>query len=692
MTNTIPLTESSFATYLALATTASGTESFGPVPDIQAERRKEQDARLKEIRSLLFRLDSGLLLDAVSILRKPILIAALLGRVDPAQYAIINYIRDALAQPDDDHKDRHFIVPFDEEASWKQAISNARRAMELADFNHYDINRFSRAHAVADACMRWERRGFKVALSTFGPNLDGKDVSRICADIEATIQSIGGRNVINGILAWHTANGRIYEGSLLYGRVVDQLGQHREPSVPFHFLYNLALKHLNAAQTSRHPKDDFGQVIEFARDLGAVFDVESYVVYENMSVALGNFHHTLVDRIFWDELFGFQQWQPTVAEHLLKEWLGHVEAAGIPLPAIPLAKWRRIVSSLFKVSSVDKFVVTHPCEHVDAELGLAGVSHLFELLTITAEKLNDGYCTPFDTSKRNAPYFPLYRLSQEVWLIPPRAILGRAIYERVYALLRGGKNSQLERVMGAALELLTADAIASTGKAPEILGEQYKEGAARKSPTFEVDLASETDRDLILLECKKKPLTNAARAGNSLSAAVDLAQGFLDPLVQMARHEKHLYGSGLHFVSGKSLHLNGRHLTKVSVTMTDHGSMQDRVFLRGLIGALYGVKLTAVDPANQREAQKVNDAIAALQDGVTAILTLTGEPTDKFLHRYLPSCWWLSIDQLYFLCRRSADLRAALAPLGSITFGTGDIMTEVSHSARMGLLAKHRQP
>jgi hypothetical protein len=689
--NTIPLTETSFTIYQTLATSAPSGQGFGPVPDVQAERRAEQDARLKEIRALLLRPSSGLLVDAVSILRKPICVSALLGRTDAEQYAIINYIRDALGQPDDDSKDCRFVAPFTEEETWKKAISNARRAMELADFNHYDINRHSRANAVAAACKRWENRGFPIELSTFGPSLDGKDVSKICADIEATIRSLGGRNVVTGILAWHSANRRIYKGSLLYGRVVDQLGQHRDPSVPFHFLYNLALKHLNALQTSMRPKNDFIHAMELARDLGAVFDVETYSVYENMGTAIGNFHHTLLERIFYDELFGFQQWQPTVAEHLLREWLGHLEGAGIPLPSIQLAKWRHIVSSLFKVSSVNDCVVTHPCEHTDSEFGMEAVGNLFELLAITADRLNGGYFTPFDTANRNAPYFPLYRLSEDVWLIPPRGIFGRAMYERIYALLRDKKHPQLETAMGAALELLTADAIASTGKAPEVLGEKYKEGATKKSPIFEVDAASETADDVVLLECKKKALTNAARAGNTLSAAVDLAQGFLDPLVQMARHEKHLFGSGLHFISGKSLLLGRRHLTKISITMTDHGSMQDRLFLRGVINALYGVNLTAVDPANQTGAQKVNDAIAALRDSVNAIIALTGEPLDKFIHRYLPSCWWLSIDQLYFLCRGSADLRAALAPLGGITFGTGDIMTEISHSARIGLLAKYRQ-
>jgi hypothetical protein len=210
--NTIPLTETSFTIYQTLATSAPSGQGFGPVPDVQAERRAEQDARLKEIRALLLRPSSGLLVDAVSILRKPICVSALLGRTDAEQYAIINYIRDALGQPDDDSKDCRFVAPFTEEETWKKAISNARRAMELADFNHYDINRHSRANAVAAACKRWENRGFPIELSTFGPSLDGKDVSKICADIEATIRSLGGRNVVTGILAWHSANRRIYKG------------------------------------------------------------------------------------------------------------------------------------------------------------------------------------------------------------------------------------------------------------------------------------------------------------------------------------------------------------------------------------------------------------------------------------------------------------------------------------------------
>jgi hypothetical protein len=58
------------------------------------------------------------------------------------------------------------------------------------------------------------------------------------------------------------------------------------------------------------------------------------------------------------------------------------------------------------------------------------------------------------------------------------------------------------------------------------------------------------------------------------------------------------------------------------------------------------------------------------------------------VHRYIHSSWWLSIDQLYFLCERASDLENALSPLGSIIFGTGDIMNEIAHCDCVGLLKR----
>jgi hypothetical protein len=257
----VPLTDSALDAFLALSAPLAGDSSNLADESIQSERRAEQDANLKEIGDILLRKEGGLMMDAVFVLRKPVCIAGLLGRAAPDQYTILNYICDALRRQDEDHAGFHFVTPLSDEVAWQRSISLARRVMALSDYNHYDINNFSRAHAVADACRRLEKRGIKIGLSSFGPILDTEDVSALCKEIEDTIRTIGGRNAINAILAWHRSNRRIYEGSILYGRKVDQIGNARDPSVPFHLLYNLSLKHLNASQTTKQPRDDFRHAV-----------------------------------------------------------------------------------------------------------------------------------------------------------------------------------------------------------------------------------------------------------------------------------------------------------------------------------------------------------------------------------------------------------------------------------------------
>ena len=218
---------------------------------------------------------------------------------------------------------------------------------------------------------------------------------------------------------------------------------------------------------------------------------------------------------------------------------------------------------------------------------------------------------------------------------------------------------------------------------------QYRIPNQRKTTApFELDVADVTDKHIFFLECKKKPLTNAARAGNVLSAAVDLAQAFMMPLVQMNRHEAQLRAGGITFLNGQVLQLDGRDIQRIAITMTDHGSMQDRMFLRAVLIGLWGARLAAFDPAHQADADKVNEQLQTLARGITSLAGQAGGKFDDFMHRYIHSSWWLSIDHLYFFCERTRDLRNAVSPLGSIVFGTGDLMNEIAHCDRMGLLKR----
>jgi hypothetical protein len=218
-----------------------------------------------------------------------------------------------------------------------------------------------------------------------------------------------------------------------------------------------------------------------------------------------------------------------------------------------------------------------------------------------------------------------------------------------------------------------------------VKGRKYKRDGQKKdeSPP-EIDVANETDTRLYLFECKSKALTNASRGGNTLNALLDFAKAFLHPLIQANGHEIQLRSSGIEFLDGGGIDLAGRAVDRIAVSMTDHGSMQDRTFLRAILSSLWGVRLMVSDPALRPQVDEFNDKyLARIQHGIEKICELSQGSKDRFVQMYLRDCCWLSIDQLFYLCRRSPDLREALSPLRSIAFGTGDMMAELAAYDRM---------
>ncbi|MBO4224719.1 hypothetical protein [Bradyrhizobium neotropicale] len=645
----------------------------GPTPGTAFWSREEEIDKIRSsIRTTLARED-GFSVGALRALSKPVCIAAHLGRASAEQYAVLRTIVDLL-------REEHAVATFNDEDTWNKAIAAARRVCHISGQDIYQLDLLGRPRAIAEAVQRLEQRGYSVALTGGGIRLDPAVLSAICADIEQRVRTLGGRVVVDSILKWFDANQRVFEGSFLYGRRVGKPRQVREPSIPWHFLYNLGWKHFSAPSVSTNYGKDIVALADLARDMGAMFDVEAQDKFDGMTIGAANFGQGFLDRVLYDELFAFQQWQPRVASRVLSSWMTCLAATGCPLPLASREEWDVIGTSLIAQAQTTALTFTHPSEHTGALITSERASELFAALSVPIEQLNEGYATPRDTARRNSPYFPLYKIDDDLYVMPPRGMLARAIFERIYALLREAKNKHLERQMGLALEGMTIEAVTLTGNAPAYAGLKYRTPALKKADApFELDAADVTPTELWLLECKKKPLTNAARGGDVLTAAVDLAQAFFMPLVQMIGHEAQLRAGGITFEDGQSLQLDGRYIQRIAITMTDHGSMQDRMFVRAAIIGLWATRLTVSDPKYQAGADKVNRELQKLAEGITALAVQDGGSFDQFVNRFILSTWWLSIDQLYFLCDRAGSLREALTPLRSVTFSTGDIMNEIAN-------------
>ena len=304
-------------------------------------------------------------------------------------------------------------------------------------------------------------------------------LAAICEDIEQLVRKLGGRRVIDATFRWFEVERRTYQGSLLYGRRIGKPRHAREPSIPWHFLYNIAWKHYGVAQTSTNPVRDIDQLAALARDMAALFDVEVYDQWDGISIGPANFHQAFLDRIVYDELFAFPQWQPRVGARVLLSWLDHLAAAGCVLPLASPQEWSAIVKSLVAGSQLTALTITYPFEHAGGIITPSKADILFNALAWPVEELNRGYATPLDTAKRKTPSFPLYRIAGELYALPPRGMAARAIFERIYTLLRDACNSKreekkLEGQMGDALERMTIEAVTLTGNAPAYAGLKYR--------------------------------------------------------------------------------------------------------------------------------------------------------------------------------------------------------------------------
>lgn len=657
----------------------------GPAPgDVVWSREAELDRIRTTVRTVLARND-GMSAETLFALKRPIAIAAHLGQASAEQFAVLSEICDILRAPDAPQ----VIASLQEEKAWNLAIAATRDARRFAEYDPCTLDTFSRQMAVAASCRRLKQRGYKIAVNGYGVAIDRSTLVRMCADIEGRVRELGGRRVIEAILRCFDLKGRVYEGSLLYGRTVSLIPQPRDPSIPWHFLYNIAWKHFDAVPMSKDPVRDLGELADLARDMAAVFDVEVYSSFDGVTIVPANVHQAFADRILYDELFAFQQWQPEAAARVFSSWLDHLAAVGCHFPLASMEEWKTLGVSLIAKAQPVALTITNPAEHSSLELSWKRATALFEVLSIPSNELNNNYATPLDTANRNTPYFPLYRLSPDVWVIPPRGMAARSTFERIYALLREANASNLETQMGAALERMAAEAMSLTGHAPAYVGLKYRiPGQRKREASYQLDIADESEECISFIECKKKPLTNAARAGNTLSAAADLASAFLMPLAQMNRHETQLRTSGISFDNGHFLTLKGRNIQRIAVTMTDHGSMQDRMFLRAVLIGLWGARFTAYNPVHQTTANKLNEQFKIIADGITALARQAGGTFEDFFSSYIRSSWWLSIDQLYFLCEHARNLPNSLSSIGGFVFGSGDFMNEIANCAQAGILKR----
>ena len=172
---------------------------------------------------------------------------------------------------------------------------------------------------------------------------------------------------------------------------------------------------------------------------------------------------------------------------------------------------------------------------------------------------------------------------------PPHS--GPACYEAVATAIREALPAgTVSDVVGHGTERSVTALFRLFGIQPSVEGLKYNEGA--ETDAGECDLVFEDDDNILLIECKAKPLTRAAMSGESFAAVLDYAASVVASQVQALQHERLLRDHGeILFDNGQCLKHEGRKITRLSVTLLDHGSLQDRFLFVHLVKPLLRSKI-----------------------------------------------------------------------------------------------------
>jgi hypothetical protein len=229
--------------------------------------------------------------------------------------------------------------------------------------------------------------------------------------------------------------------------------------------------------------------------------------------------------------------------------------------------------------------------------------------------VNAHYLSPFSATKADLMFKPLIQLDPDHLLLPARSLMGPAFYEATMGALRKFISAPaVDKLQGDGTERVVVGLFRRANFSPTFVAKKYVDA----SGDGECDLVFESDADILLVECKAKALTRGAMAGVHGDALLDFAGGMFAAQTQALRHERILRSVGhIEFTDGSRLEMRGRRITRLSITLLDHGALQDKMTLANMFGAMLGASFkTTPGYAKSGQVDKLNKTLNDLRSEV----------------------------------------------------------------------------
>lgn len=614
--------------------------------------------------------DDGLFFHEVYRLVCSLQIAAILGEVSQREVKVAQVILNNVR--------RIRCAPLSDQNAWSQAIAWGLTQSEVTEeIESGTTSFFERERNVGEACLRLKKRGYKVEVGAYGPQIDEKSRRDLVSHAFTFINLLGGYETAAEILRYLRDADLYHDGLWLFGEVGLNIYDDKRPMIPVGWLFSLALCRLGVRGSARKPKVPWKSLIDLATDFAAVHDCQRYSMFEDIDLHPSQFHRTVLTSTLWRELFALPQMPPTALRQVLKTLANLTEEMEIKFNDFSL---RQLVNEILGIidKAADDRLTIHNLVEIERSFPL-----LYSLVGGPAKAVNAGYGDPLASDKRTQDHTVLYAYGNDHIVIMPRSFLAIAACNFVFETIL----SKLEKniaasLIGKSLECAVADAC--KGKSSKIFaGKEYHIGKKR----FEFDVATRDNDQITLIETKGKVLTSKSRSGDMFAFFDDYTKSFLSMLSQLVRHE-------IHVREGRTpLNIDGEAADelrppKIAISPLSYGPVCDKMLSGSLIRSMVGAELFSIDQdENHREIVKeFNSSTRALVEDIVSVAPKRDELVNLF--PYFKDVFWLDLGQLLYILDRANTVWDAFTPLRNITFSSRDFWTELAHADRGKLTDK----
>jgi hypothetical protein len=541
--------------------------------------------------------------------------------------------------------------------------------------NRHLREEYPKDYDLALAAIELKQMGVEVKLNDVTLEFNS-GLENIAESIEKDIKKIGGILVMRSIFNHLLQNNYYFPAysRFLVINKISNLPHQTKAMIPFGYILNLCVKYPTELPEESILKKDLqnkiDSIVKKTILLATIMKIRQYGSLENLFQPLEKLPKFVSQLALFDSVYSFPSIDLLEIIDYMKYfflWLDSKKfSEKFGFTSHNLITVTETIEKLSTLNGPNYIYLSSLKKHLK-DFDDSKITSILNYFSHEVGKVNAEYKFVTDYEKVDFGFKPLIKMSPTKFLLCDKSWCAVGFYEVFASLARelDTVENECNNQIGYALEEYIYSKLSE--KNINFSHGKYADGT---KPDGEVDAIIESEKDITLIEIKKKVLTRKSKTGSDIHVLIDLASSLLDAHVQTGRTELLLRTKGsIDLVeksdSIKTVKFLDRNIERTAITQWDYGSFQDR---------------TIINAFKKIEKKRILWEKQAID--LQAI-------DETFSHFPFFNCWFLSLSQLLVILRYSNnndEFAKVLKSTKHITHGTNNFYMEFYFSHLLTLM------